>query len=296
MTVQSQDFTLEAGGHAVHFYDDDAELTGLTRVFCADALETGGTAIMIATEEHRLAVEHMLGRGLVALDAEATLAMITRSGRIDPELFDRVIGGLVRDAVAAGGPVHAFGEMVAVLWDAGQVLAALELEELWNGLQEELPFSLLCAYRRSSLSDPDQADAVRRVCHLHSHVLTAPIEHTREFPAEPRAPAAARRFVADVLGSWGHADAGIQDAQLVVSELATNAVIHAGSPFAVRISGEGGGVRVSVTDRSSASPQLREPDESEPSGRGLRVVSSLASRWGVDTLDVGKSVWAHLPS
>jgi anti-sigma regulatory factor (Ser/Thr protein kinase) len=296
MTAQSPDFTAEAGGHAVHFYDEDAELTGLIRSFFSPALEAGGTAIMIATKEHRHAVESGLGPGLVLLDAEATLAMITRDGRIHPELFDRVIGGLVRDALTAGGPVHAYGEMVGVLWDAGQVMAALELEKLWNELQVALPFSLLCAYRRSSVSDPEQADAVQQVCQLHSHVLNAPIQRTREFPAEPAAPATARRFVADVLRSWGHADAVIQEAQLVISELATNAVIHASSPFSVRISGEDSGVRISVTDRSPASPQLKAPSESEPTGRGLQVVSALASRWGVDTLEVGKSVWAQLQS
>lgn len=299
MTVQTEDFTIEAGGHAVHFYEHDVELAGVACDFLAEAIDANGMAVVIATEEHRRAFERELsdaGPRLLALDAEETLAAFTPGGQIDAEAFDRVIGDTMRDAVAAGGPVHAFGEMVAILWDEGQVLAAIELEKLWGELQLELPFSLLCAYRRASVSDPSLADAVQQVCHLHSHVLTAPRQEAREFAAGPGAPRAARRFVADALRQWGHSDVLVNDAQLVVSELATNAVIHAHSPFSVLVRGEDAGVRLSVADQSPAKPELRNPSEDQPSGRGLHVVSALTSRWGVDTLDDGKSVWAHLPA
>jgi anti-sigma regulatory factor (Ser/Thr protein kinase) len=63
--------------------------------------------------------------------------------------------------------------------------------------------------------------------------------------------------VADALRRWGHSEILLQDSQLVVSELATNAVVHAHSEFSVVARREGSGVRLSVHDLSRAEPLLR---------------------------------------
>lgn len=91
---------------------------------------------------------------LVWLDAAATMARFITEGRIDRDAFDRVIGAVVRQARESGRPVRVFGEMVSLLWDAGHVLTAIELEELWNELRRDLPFSLLCAYHSESVRGP----------------------------------------------------------------------------------------------------------------------------------------------
>ena len=72
-----------------------------------------------------------------------------RDGTPDPVAFASVIGAALDD-LTGSGPVHAFGEMVALLWDEGNVTAAIELESLWNDLAEHRTFSLYCAYSMSS--------------------------------------------------------------------------------------------------------------------------------------------------
>jgi anti-sigma regulatory factor (Ser/Thr protein kinase) len=83
---------------------------------------------------------------------------------------------------------------------------------------------------------------------------------------------------------------------LVVSELASNAVLHARTAFTVRVAASGGTVRVAVGDRSAVPPVGREPDTSAVTGRGLAIVDALSSRWGVETGadGIGKWVWAEL--
>ena len=57
---------------------------------------------------------------------------------------------------------------------------------------------------------------------------------------------------------------------------------------------EGSTVRIIVRDRSDVMPQLREPSATAQSGRGLRLVAEVASRWGVDLAADGKTVWPEL--
>ncbi|MEY2417334.1 MAG: hypothetical protein QOG90_14 [Actinomycetota bacterium] len=104
---------------------------------------------------------------------------------------------------------------------------------------------------------------------------------------------AARRFVADKLTGWGLADL-VDDATLIVSELTSNVLAHAGTPFTVTLLRVGDGVHISVTDESPSQARLTHPDPSEPTGRGLRVVNALATEWGQTPLDSGKRVWALL--
>jgi anti-sigma regulatory factor (Ser/Thr protein kinase) len=114
------------------------------------------------------------------------------------------------------------------------------------------------------------------------------------FPAERTAPGDARHFVADALKSWGHSAGSVEDAQLVVTELATNAIVHAGSSFSVELQPNRRGVRLAVGDSSVIRPILREGDPLAPSGRGLRLIDALADDWGVEFSSDGKTVWAQL--
>jgi anti-sigma regulatory factor (Ser/Thr protein kinase) len=83
--------------------------------------------------------------------------------------------------------------------------------------------------------------------------------------------------------------------ELLTTELATNAVLHAHSPFTVSVQVDQGWVRVEVTDSSPVlppKPRLPRPDAT--SGRGLVLVDILATRWGSERLETGKRVWFEL--
>ena len=85
-----------------------------------------------------------------------------------------------------------------------------------------------------------------------------------------------------------------QDATLVVSELAANAVVHARSDLTVTISRRRGAVRVAVHDDSLIAPSPQEPPGTLSSGRGMRLVGAIADDWGSDIAGEGKTVWADL--
>jgi anti-sigma regulatory factor (Ser/Thr protein kinase) len=82
-------------------------------------------------------------------------------------------------------------------------------------------------------------------------------------------------------------------AELLTSELVTNALLHAGTDLTVHVlsAGSGSVVRVAVDDGSAVAPALRDPDAGALGGRGLPLVASLATRWGWEPLPVGKRVW-----
>jgi anti-sigma regulatory factor (Ser/Thr protein kinase) len=295
---------VDAGQHVVQFYERDADLFARAGDYLRDAVRAGGIAIVIATEAHRDAFEARLresGAGanddgtLVWLDAAATLARFTRDGRVDRDAFFDAVGGVVRAAAATGRPVRAYGEMVALLWEAGDVTAAIDLEMLWNELAAEIPFELYCAYRSESVSGHEHADALATVCHLHSAVVPTPVaETTWQFPADATAPGDARRRVIDALRRAGHDGDILDDVRIVITELAANAVVHAASPFSVSLRSTGSIVRIQVRDRSHARPAMRDDPGKGSSGRGMPIIAALARRWGVDSAPGGKIVWAEL--
>lgn len=103
----------------------------------------------------------------------------------------------------------------------------------------------------------------------------------------------ARRFVSQAISDL---PGERQDsANLMVSELATNALVHASSGFSVSIDRSDTAVTISVTDRGDGTPAMQSPSSSEPHGRGLRIVEALSDSWGITpTAGTGKSVWFQL--
>ncbi len=119
-----------------------------------------------------------------------------------------------------------------------------------------------------------------------------------ELPGTPAAPSVARLFVRTLCQAWG-ASAVCDVAELLSSELVTNAVVHAHSPVEVEAAyDDSEGLRIDVYDRSPGelNPHPREPSEAAEGGRGLAIVAELASRWGVDPVAPGKRVWFMLAS
>lgn len=117
------------------------------------------------------------------------------------------------------------------------------------------------------------------------------VDVTVELPHSTRAPRAARALVAAHLGG----EARCEEASLCISELVTNAVLHAGSAPLVRIVVARRVARVETRDDSPVPPVIRPHDPTSASGRGLRIVESLADRWGSEPDDRGgKVVWFEL--
>lgn len=300
--------------HAVTFYDRERQVEDAVTDHIQDGLDRGERVVVIVSSNHASGVERCaLERGLrldraraegrlVVLDAAKTLASFMVGGAPDPQLFMWSVGGVIMDAGADGTPVRAFGEMVALLWEQGNVAAALRLEELWNELAVTQTFSLLCAYPRSALEAAPLGD-VSQVCALHTDVRADYADpgpgagvgaaESAVFVAVPQSVAAARRFVTQVLESWGRREL-LADAALLASELATNAVRHAASPFRTDVERDGAAVRISVTDLAPGRIVATTADFDDLNGRGIAIVQAVADHWGCDEAPGGKVVWAEL--
>jgi anti-sigma regulatory factor (Ser/Thr protein kinase) len=128
------------------------------------------------------------------------------------------------------------------------------------------------------------------------------------FAADPASVPGARRFVADGLTSWGLGSL-VDDASLCVTELAANAALHSASSYMeIAVQALDHAVRVSVEDDGMTPAEAVVPRASFPgpgdddlvladeptTGRGLAIVSILASDWGVERLEHGKRIWADL--
>lgn len=121
-------------------------------------------------------------------------------------------------------------------------------------------------------------------------LLTEVREH---FGQDAQSPRAARRFVSQVLTGWDDEEGDLTDTvTLLVSELVTNAVIHAGSEVEVTVRLMDTVARIEVTDASAQAVTPRDATTEEDSGRGLALVGTLAERWGVRPAPGGgKTVW-----
>lgn len=166
--------------HAVHLATDDCDLVSVLASFVAEGLADGEVCLVVATATHRdgLATRLALAglaeeaRGLlVQLDADTVLQGLLRDGHLDPRRFDSTLGRAVRAAGGRGTGLRAFGEVVGLLYERGELVAALELERLWDGLQRDRSFALLCAYPAGLHGDES---AQRQVGAAHSHVSRLP--------------------------------------------------------------------------------------------------------------------------
>ena len=106
----------------------------------------------------------------------------------------------------------------------------------------------------------------------------------------PASAALARRFVDETFGQWA-CDALADTARLLVSELVTNAVLHARTDLTLVLRLVREGVRVEVHDGSPLPPVVRRYEDEAMTGRGLSLVDQLAGSWGVERSGDGKAVW-----
>ena len=119
-----------------------------------------------------------------------------------------------------------------------------------------------------------------------------PVVVDHELPSQMSSVPIARDFVRSAL--HGYQEGMVEDAQLLVSELVTNAVRGNAGPVRLRISVGDGRAAVTVTDRSPGVPRLGKPSWDSNGGRGLLLVDAVAASWGWDEASPGTRVWFEL--
>lgn len=172
----------DAHDHVVGLYESEQFLVASVVGFVAPVLKAGGSAIVVATGPHRGAIDAALnaegidvagaradGR-LVGVDAAEALAQLMVEGAPDPARFAEHMGGLIDAAAAGARDVRVHGEMVALLWDRGEIPAALALEDLWNDLLATRSAALLCAYPMRAFEHEDRTAAFHTMCRQHAAV------------------------------------------------------------------------------------------------------------------------------
>jgi hypothetical protein len=177
--------------HAVRFYKDSDSLCQIVGSFLKEGLRESQPAVVIATPEHRrriaecltadgLNVENLTRTGqLFIFDAATVLSQFMVDGMPHATRFKNAVAPLIHQACAGRTDcvVRAYGEMVDVLWKAGQTTAATRLEMLWNKLAQTSAFSLLCGYAMGNFY---KDAAIEEICAHHSHVLSDPTDRSAD--------------------------------------------------------------------------------------------------------------------
>ncbi len=287
--------------HVVELYEEEADLATHVARYLFPGLRAGYPTIVVATPSLRTHVESALSafdtdldraranKTLVELDAEEVLDAISVNGRVDGKAFDRVIGGVAR-SFPTGVPIPAFGQMVGLLWERGNLPGALALEGMWNRLSRELAIHAYCGFQAAGVM---RTDDLRLLANVHDQVvLTSSVEPLQLAP-ELASSGIARRFAIDVMDQWELTELR-EEVEVVVSELVTNAVVHTRSTSTLSIARQGRLVRIAVRDSSRELPIESPMNPFALTGRGLGIVRSIAADVGTFVAPDGKTVWAHL--
>ena len=169
--------------HVVEFYESTEFLVDTVCDFLGPNLHDGGAAIIVARAAHRAAfetalrdagvdIEHAIAADrYISFDAAELLADLMVDGTPHAGRFRETLGEVIDRAGAKQRRVRVYGEMVALLWEDGNIPAAVALEDLWNQLAATHEFAQLCAYPMSAFSDEVTAAAFERVCDRHSTVI-----------------------------------------------------------------------------------------------------------------------------
>jgi anti-sigma regulatory factor (Ser/Thr protein kinase) len=165
------------------------------------------------------------------------------------------------------------------------------LREMFGPGSTERPLEDLCKATLAGVYADHQRDDIAV---LIARLRRIPRENfvSWSLPAELTSARRARTLIRKPMRRWGLTEL-IPTAELLVSELVTNAVRYAQGKIGLRLVLEGGLV-CEVLDDSAALPRLRHPDDDDERGRGLQVVSQLAQRWGARRATSGKVVWCEL--
>jgi anti-sigma regulatory factor (Ser/Thr protein kinase) len=124
-----------------------------------------------------------------------------------------------------------------------------------------------------------------------THALDPRRIATWELPADPALVGEVRAAAIRQLADWGLDDASFA-AELILSELITNAIRHGAGPIRVRLLHDRTLI-CEVSDASNTAPHLRRAAATDEGGRGLFLVAQLSESWGTRYLPQGKVIWAE---
>ncbi len=172
-------------GHFVQLYFDERYLAHSVGRYLASGLKRGDRQLVIASQDHSEAFCREIadlgvdavgalndGRMLI-LDPCRTLERFMVNGRPDWTRFRKTITDAIHRLRSAqpGAALGAYGEMVGVLWTAGEYSAAIQLEALWNDLLQSFEFSLFCSYPIDVFDEQFQITGVDAILRDHTHLL-----------------------------------------------------------------------------------------------------------------------------
>ena len=161
-------------------------------------------------------------------------------------------------------------------------------------LEEHVASRGAAGYIEKGLSVKALVDEIIATAGVLQLVTTALAEERSDFEPDLRSGSRARRFVSEALERWDCAQA-LDTVQLLVSELVTNAVVHAGSRPKVAVLLLPSSVRVEVADEAPEGLAPRTASDTDESGRGLFLLDEMSSSWGVEVTPEGKTVWFEVP-
>jgi signal transduction histidine kinase len=183
------------GDHLVEFYPDVQTFAHTVADHLAPAWDDPhGIAMLVARPAYRDRVRSALaqrgldtcppddGGRLLLIDAATAVDAVFVDGAPDPDRFREQVGDRLRAVLAPGASARVCGEMVALLWEGGDVAGAMALEQVWNDQLGETPMSVLCPYPASAFDDGDDG-AFHAVCRQH-HGLAPEGPRRRRGPAQ----------------------------------------------------------------------------------------------------------------
>ena len=192
--------------HLLHLFDDVESLAETASDCLHEGWSAGEALLVVARPQHWSAIaEGLESKGcrtddvaaagaLTVLDAAGTLASFLRHGFPDRDLFFAKVGGVVHSLSSPGRRLRIYGEMVDILAERRDLVAAEALERLWNELACTCSFTLLCGYAAIHFGDPKTSKALHAICGTHDRASSSPAdllgtwllaERHRTFHSEP---------------------------------------------------------------------------------------------------------------
>jgi len=168
--------------HIVQFFDSDESRAECVARFLADGFYVGEPAIVVAKpsnwagileqlETLGVPVQNAIANGMFVIkDATETLRRVTRSDVPDADAFQATVGKSLAALAERGTRIRAYGEMVDMLAERGELAEAIKLEHLWNALGERVPLVLLCGYSAAHFVATGTHRALREICGAHTAV------------------------------------------------------------------------------------------------------------------------------
>lgn len=178
--------------HLVQISHDPETLAEITAYFLKDGvIAEEGVLLIVSSEQRGLIAKHLATIGfdlnvwdrngqITVLDSAAALTRLRPNGELAWPVFAQVVGGIVRDMQKRHAAIRIYGDMVNILWQAGERTAAIRLEGFWNALNKEIPFVLLCAYLVDNLDPKTYATDFEHMCSTHTHLIPADDYHEME--------------------------------------------------------------------------------------------------------------------